>query len=99
MATNSMDFTNGLQRPSGSKAKSANYTCNLAHPYALQAINVAMGSKCENAENLYDAVSGANPKAFGNSFSSGASAHKEATQTQTINPVLTQKIANDLAKS
>jgi len=108
MATTSMDFTSGLSRPSGSKAKAENYLGSTAYPYALRAISAAMGSKHEDADNLYDAVFDVNPKEFGKYFNSGASTLKETTPTQniekttptqTINSVLTQKIANNLANA
>ena len=99
MATTSMDFTSGLSRPSGSKAKAENYLGSTAHPYALRAISAAMGSKHEDADNLYDAVFDVNPKEFGKSFKSGTSVLKTATSTPTINSVLTQKIANNLANA
>ena len=103
MATNSMDFTSGLPRPSGSKAMAENYLGSTARPYALRVINETLGSKFEDTDNLYKEITGINPQEFGKNFKAGASALNETTQTQNtgketpaqdMKSFLSQAIAN-----
>ena len=105
MATNIKDFTNGLPRPCGSKAKAENYLCNTAHEF--QAIKDYMGDKYEDAYNLYKEAA-VDIKTFGEKvFKSGASTLKETTPTQniekttptqTINPAIS-RIKNNLTNA
>ena len=104
MATNSMDFTSGLPRPSGSKAMAENYLGSTAHPYALRAINAAMGSKHMNPDESYEDATGSYSKsADGKNFPCGSSVYDKTTQTQNtgketpaqdMKSFLSQAIAN-----
>ncbi len=94
MATNSMDFTSGLTRPSGSKAMAENYLGSTARPYALRVINDAMGSKFMDPDNLCEDATGSYSKrADGKNYPSGSHIHNETTATQNIESVLSQKNA------
>ena len=104
MATNSMDFTSGLPRPSGSKAMAENYLGSTARPYGLRVIKDTAGSKLVNPDNLYEDATGSYSKrADGKNYPCGSSIHDKTiqaqntgkeTQTQNITSALSQKKAS-----